>query len=44
MDKKEDVYLTAEEAVYYGFADEIFGEDGYDWGKLIDYKDWQLEK
>ena len=24
MDKKEDVFLTAEEAVQYGFADEIF--------------------
>jgi ATP-dependent protease ClpP protease subunit len=45
MDKKEDVFLTAEEAVYYGFADEIFGgRNGYDWGKLIEYTDEQLER
>jgi ATP-dependent protease ClpP protease subunit len=37
MDKREDVYLTAKEAVEYGFADEIFGQDGtYDWKKLIE--------
>ena len=37
MDKKEDVFLTAQQAVGYGFADEIFGEDGnYDWKKLIE--------
>ena len=37
MDKKEDVYLTAEQSVEYGFADEIFGEDGtYDWNKLFE--------
>ena len=45
MDKKEDVFLTAEEAVYYGFADEIFGgRNGYDWGKLIEYTDEQLSR
>lgn len=31
MDKKEDVFLTAEETVEMGFADEIFD---FDWGKL----------
>jgi ATP-dependent Clp protease protease subunit len=31
MDKKEDVYLTAEETVEWGLADEIF--DG-NWGKI----------
>ena len=45
MDKKEDVFLTAEQAVYYGFADEIFGgRNGYDWGKLIEYTEEQLER
>lgn len=44
MDKKEDVFLTAEEAVYYGFADEIFGQENYDWSKLIEYTDEQLER
>jgi len=35
MDKKEEVYFNAKDAVMYGFADEIFGENGdYDWGKL----------
>lgn len=37
MDKKEDVYLSAEEAVEIGFADEIFGPDKYDWGQLLKY-------
>ncbi len=37
MNKKEDVFLSAEEAVDYGFADEIFGQSGtYDWKKLIE--------
>ena len=37
MNKKEDVYLSAKQTVEYGFADEIFGEDGtYDWKKLIE--------
>lgn len=46
MDKKEDVFLTAKQAVYYGFADSIFGqgENGYDWGKLLTYTDRQLER
>ena len=40
MDKREDVYLTAEQAVEYGFADEIFGQDEtYDWNKLFEYID-----
>lgn len=35
MDKKEDVYLTAQEAVEWGFADEVFGADGkFDWVAL----------
>ena len=33
MDKKEDVYLTAKQAVSYGLADEVFD---YDWKKLTD--------
>lgn len=38
MDKKEDVFLSAEEAVEYGLADEIFGADGiYDWKKLTEF-------
>ena len=37
MDKKEDVYLTAKQAVEYGFADEIFGRNGkYNWNKLLE--------
>ncbi len=36
MDKKEDVFLNAQQAIEYGFADEIFGADGvYDWEALI---------
>ena len=36
MDKKEDVYLSAQQAVDYGFADEIFGANGiYDWNALV---------
>lgn len=34
MDKKEDVFFTAEEAVELGFADEIFDND---WSKLSQY-------
>ena len=34
MDKKEDVYLTAEETIYLGLADEIFN---YDWSSLTNY-------
>lgn len=37
MDKKEDVFFFAEETVEYGFADEVFGQDGdYNWKKLIE--------
>ena len=35
MDKKEEVYLTAEETVEHGFADVVFGaDDNYDWASL----------
>jgi ATP-dependent protease ClpP protease subunit len=34
MDKKEDVFFTAEEAVAFGFADEIFN---YNWSDLTKY-------
>lgn len=36
MDKKEDVFLNAQQAIDYGFADEIFGADGvYNWDALV---------
>lgn len=35
MDKKEDVYLTSEETVKLGLADEIFD---YDWSSLTKYE------
>lgn len=38
MDKKEDVYLTANEAVQYGFADEVFSS----WDTIYDYTEQQL--
>lgn len=41
MDKKEEVYLTAEETVMYGFADSIFGGD---WKNLSEYTKDQLER
>lgn len=41
MDKKEEVYLGAQEAVSYGFADEIFK---YDWTTLTQYTDEQLDR
>jgi len=41
MDKKEDVYLTAKDAVEYGFADEIFN---YDWKKLTEYTEAQMRR
>lgn len=41
MDKKEDVYLSAEEAVEYGFADNIFD---YNWANLTDYTDEELNR
>jgi ATP-dependent protease ClpP protease subunit len=35
MDKKEEVYFSAKQAVELGFADEVFGADGtYDWSRL----------
>lgn len=38
MDKKEDVFLTAQEAVEWGFADAVFGENGvFDWASLRVY-------
>jgi len=39
MDEKEDVYLTANEAVEWGFADEVFS----DWDTVYDYTPQQLE-
>lgn len=40
MNKKEEVYLTAKQAVEHGFADEVFGGDGkYDWKKLLIFDD-----
>lgn len=41
MDKKEDVYLTAKQAVEYGFADQIFD---YNWAKLTDYSAEELAR
>lgn len=41
MDKHEDVYLTAKQAIEYGFADEIFNAD---WSSLTEYTDAQLER
>ncbi len=41
MDKKEDVYLTAIEAVELGLADEIFD---YDWDRLTEYTKEQLDR
>lgn len=38
MDKKEDVYLAAQEAVEWGFADEIFS----DWSTIYDYTEQEL--
>lgn len=45
MDKKEDVFFTAKEALEYGFCDEIFGETmNFDWSKLTEYTDEQLRR
>lgn len=41
MDKEEDVYLSANEAVEYGFADEVFDAN---WSKLTDYTGEQLSR
>lgn len=40
MDRKEDVYLTAQEAVEWGFADEVFeaANGQFDWNSLRSYK------
>lgn len=37
MNLKEEVYLNAKEAVKYGLADVVFGENGYDWPGLMVY-------
>lgn len=43
MDRKEDVYLTAEEAVEWGFADEVFGGLGnFDWRSLRKYSETKV--
>lgn len=41
MDKKEDVYLAAEQAVEFGFADTIFD---YNWKKLMEYSSEELAR
>jgi len=41
MDKKEDVYLTAKQAVDLGLADEIFD---YNWAKLTEYTEEQIAR
>lgn len=41
MDKKEDVYLDAKEAVKIGFADSVFD---YNWEKLTEYTDEELSR
>ena len=40
MNDKEEVYLTAEDTVKQGFADEIF----IDWPSVTTYEPWQLER
>lgn len=37
MNKKEEVYMDAKQAVKYGFADFVFGENGYDWPSLLEF-------
>jgi len=41
MDKKEDVYLSAEDTIKYGLADEIFD---YNWKNLTSYTQEQMER
>jgi ATP-dependent protease ClpP protease subunit len=41
MDKKEDVYMTAHQAVEYGFADQVFE---YNWAKLTAYSEEELAR
>ena len=45
MDRKEDVFLTAKEAVEWGLADEVFGQSGkYDWSTLTKFTNDQLSR
>lgn len=41
MDKKEDVFMTAQDAVEYGFADKIFD---YNWSSLTKYTAEELAR
>jgi len=41
MDRKEDVYMTAKEAVELGFADSVFN---YDWANLTNYTEEELAR
>jgi ATP-dependent Clp protease protease subunit len=41
MDKKEDVFLTAEEAIEYGFADNVFD---YNWANLTEYTPEEMNR
>lgn len=41
MDKKEDVFLTAPQAVEYGFADSVFD---YNWKKLTEFSKEELAR
>lgn len=41
MDKKEDVFLTAKDAVEYGFADKVFD---YNWASLTKYTEEELAR
>jgi ATP-dependent Clp protease protease subunit len=41
MDKEEDVFLTADEAIKYGLADEIFDSN---WAGLTEYTEEQLAR
>lgn len=37
MDAEEEVYFNAEEAVKYGFADQILGPTGWGWGRIFEW-------
>ena len=41
MDRREDVYMVAQEAIDYGFADRIFD---YNWASLTEYTDEELQR
>jgi len=41
MQKKDDVFMTAKEAVAYGFADFVFD---YNWSKLTEYNEEELAR